>query len=298
MALSKLPAYVVERFPPVAYGLLVGLFFGSSVLVAHALGGGEWTGWAGAAVVLAVFFHLRVFDEHKDFDSDVAAYPERVLSRGDVTLKDLKIAGGVAIATEIGVAGLLGPKVAIAWGATFVFTLLMAKEFFVGEWLSKRLVLYAITHNPVVAGLAVVGWACTDAAWHPAFLAYVAMVSLGSLGFEVGRKFRMPGEEIPGVDSYTSVLGRKKALLLLWASMVGAVTSFAVLLRFLDEGFLARNWPEVMPLDGMGSVMVMLLAISPAILMVHKEAGAKKVETASTLVLLLCMLLSGAFAWP
>lgn len=298
MALSKLPSYVVERFPPVAYGLLVALFFGSATLVAHALGGGDHTGWAGGLVVLAVFFHLRVFDEHKDFDADVQAYPDRVLSRGDVTLRDLKIAGAVAIAAELGISIALGTNAALAWAATFVFTLLMAKEFFVGAWLNKHLVLYAVTHNPVVAGLAVVGWACTDAEWSPAFLAYVAMVSLGSLGFEVGRKFRLPHEEIEGVDSYTSVLGRTKALLLLWASMVGAVTSFAILLRFLPDGFLARNWPESMPLVGMGSVMMMLLAMAPAILMVHKEASAKRVETASTLVLLLCMLLAGAFAWP
>ena len=298
MALSKLPAYVVERFPPVAYGLLVALFFGSSALVAHALGGGEWTAWRGGLVVLAVFFHLRVFDEHKDYEGDVAAYPDRVLSRGDVTLRDLKIAGGVAIAVELLVSLSISGDATIAWAATFVFTLLMAKEFFVGDWLNKHLVLYAITHNPVVAGLAVVGWACTDAAWDPAYIAYIAMVSLGSLGFEVGRKFRLPDEEIEGVESYTSVLGRPKAFLLLWGSMVGAVASLAVLLRFLDQGFLARNWPDMLPLDGMGSVMVLLLAMAPAILMVHKGANAKRIETASTLVLLLCMLLSGAFAWP
>ena len=46
------------------------------------------------------------------------------------------------------------------------------------------------------------------------------------------------------------------------------------------------------------SVVVLLVAISPAALLVHRESAAKKVEGASTLVLFLCMLLSGAFAWP
>jgi len=299
MSLRNVPAYLNERFPPVAYTLLVALFFGSSVLVAHALGAGETTHWAGGVVVLLVFFHLRVFDEHKDFEDDVQAYPDRVLSRGDVTLKDLRVLGALAIAAELAICAWIGPRALIAWAATLIFTVLMLKEFFVSEWLSKRIVLYAITHNPVVAGLAMVGWACTDAAWHPAYLAYVAMISLASLGFEVGRKFRLPEEEVEGVDSYTSVLGRGKALLLLWAAMVGGVAGFAVLLRFLDGGWIAQNWPMegVLSLDGIGSVLVLMLCIAPAALMVHKEAAAKKVEGASTLVLFLCMLLSGAFAW-
>ncbi|HJN73536.1 MAG TPA: hypothetical protein QGF58_06335 [Myxococcota bacterium] len=300
MALRSVPAYLNERFPPVAYSILVALFFGSAALVSHAVGGGEATSWAGGVVVLLVFFHLRVFDEHKDFDGDVVAYPDRVLSRGDVTLRDLRVLGAIAIAVELAICAWIGPRALIAWAATLVFTLLMLKEFFVGQWLSKHIVVYAITHNPVVAGLALLGWACTDAGWHPAYLAYVAMISLASLGFEVGRKFRLPAEEIEGVESYTSVLGRGRALLLLWASMVGGVVAFAVLLRFLDGGWIARSWPLSGPwaIDGLGSVVVLLVAISPAALLVHRESAAKKVEGASTLVLFLCMLLSGAFAWP
>lgn len=299
MAFRHVPAYLNERFPPVAYTLLVALFFGSSVLVAHAVGGGDVTHWAGGVVVLLVFFHLRVFDEHKDFDGDVVAYPDRVLSRGDVTLKDLRVLGAIAIAVELALCAWIGPKALIAWAATLLFTVLMLKEFFVGAWLEKRIVLYAITHNPVVAGLALVGWACTDAAWDGAYLAYVAMISLASLGFEVGRKFRLPEEEVEGVPSYTSVLGRVRALALLWAAMIGGVVSFAVLLRFLDEGWIAQNWPlsGIFALDGVGSVLVLLLCIAPAALMVHRGSAAKKVEGASTLVLFLCMLLSGAFAW-
>ena len=76
---QRLGGYLLERFPPVAYTLLTVLFFGSSVWVAIALGGGELrpNGWLGAVVVWLVFLHLRIFDEHKDAEVDRAAHPER-----------------------------------------------------------------------------------------------------------------------------------------------------------------------------------------------------------------------------
>ena len=68
--------------------MLTALFFGSAAWVATALGGGELRpqGWAGAAIVWLVFLHLRIFDEHKDAAQDRQAYPDRLLSRGVVTL--------------------------------------------------------------------------------------------------------------------------------------------------------------------------------------------------------------------
>jgi 4-hydroxybenzoate polyprenyltransferase len=279
--LNNLPAYLKERFPPAAYGVLVALFFSSSVLVAHGLGGGETTAWSGAAVVLLTFFHLRVFDEHKDAKEDARAYPERVLSRGLVTLAELRVLGGLAIVTQFGLAIWIGSWAVWAWVGTYLFTLLMAKEFFVPTLLKPRIVLYAITHNPVVAGLALFGWACTDAAWDHGFLAYVAMVSLGSLGFEIGRKFRLPDEEIEGVESYTSALGRFRAMALLGFVVVATVGALGATLWLLGAG----------PWTGLA-----LLAAAPAAL-IRPAAKAKQVELGSTLVLLLGMLISGGVAW-
>ena len=280
--MKHLWAYLQERFPPIAYGVLVALFFGSAVLVANALAGDPRVGGhpAGAFVVFLVFFHLRVFDEHKDFDGDLKAYPDRVLSRGLITLKDLKILGALALLAELGLSAWIGPRALIAWALTLVFTLLMAKEFFVGAWLQKRLVLYAITHNPVVALLAVFCWACTEADWSWAFLAYVAMVSIGSLAFEVGRKFRLPSEEVPGVESYTSALGRPRAMGFLWTLFHLTAVSLGVLLLLMGD-----------------IVWIAALPVLPAIPLVLPASGAKKVELGATLVLFLAMLVSGIVAW-
>ena len=91
----RLGGWTRERFPPVVYTLLVVLFHAAAVLVARGLTAeGGWAPQA-AVVVWLVFLHLRVFDEHKDFEKDREAYPDRLLSRGVVTLTLLARVGAV-----------------------------------------------------------------------------------------------------------------------------------------------------------------------------------------------------------
>ncbi len=260
-----------ERFPPVPYTLLVVLFYGSAVAVARGIGGGGVEAWPGALVVLLVFFHLRVFDEHKDAEADAEAYPERLLTQGVVTrsLRGSLAAGAILI--EAAVSVFLGTAALAAWAATFAFTLAMRAEFGLGEWLRRRMVLYALTHNPVTALLAVYAWACSGAGWSPRFLAYIGFASLGSLAFEVGRKVRLPHEEIQGVESYTTALGRRGALGLLAACYGFAAICVVVLLGPTPVGLAVAGVP---------------LLVALATLLPVGTASASKVEAGASLYLL------------
>ena len=264
-------AYLLERFPPVPYSFLVVLFFGSAGAVARALGGGGGEAWPGALVVLLVFFHLRVFDEHKDAEADAGAYPDRLLTQGVVTLSLLGSLAAGAIFVEAAVSVWLGKAAAIAWFATFAFTLAMRAEFGLGDWLRARMVLYALTHNPVTGLLAVYAWACTGAAWDTRFVAYIGFASFGSLAFEVGRKVRLPAEEVPGVESYTTALGRRGALGLLAGSYV---------LAALCVGWLVG--PSLVGLAVAGVPLIVALAT----LLPLDRAPAKRVELGASLYLL------------
>ncbi|MFZ5482456.1 MAG: hypothetical protein ACOZNI_37180 [Myxococcota bacterium] len=270
-ALGRFGAYLAERFPIGPYAVLVIAFHGAGSLVAVRLGGGEVRLWAGLAVLLA-FFHLRVFDEHKDYAKDVVSHPERLLSRGVVTLSFLRVWGAGAILAGAAIAAACGTRALIAWAAMFAFTVAMRFEFGVGAWLNRSLLLYAITHNPVVAGLAMFTWASTGARWDPRYLLFVAAASFGSLAFEIGRKTRQPGEEIRGVDSYSSVYGRRQAGVMVHLCVAAAVASAVVLARAIDTGF----WPLV-PLGA---------AYMGARLYTGPERPAKKVELGSSIALL------------
>lgn len=280
--IHRIIGYLQERFPPGPYTVLVALFFGSAVWVAQGLTAAPSIPnpyvWLGAPVLWLVFFHLRVFDEHKDHRHDQNAYPDRLLSRGVVTLTLLTRLGMAAVLLQMVLSAWIGQTAVLAWTVTFGFTVAMRMEFGIGGWLNRHLLLYAITHNPVVGLLAVYAWACTGLAFANGFGLYIAAVSLGSLAFEMGRKLRLPSEEIPGVASYSSVLGRGRAGVLLMGVIIAAALCALGVTWMVGEG-----WGSVI-----GGVVVVLGALMGCIPCGSKPA--KAVENGSSIALLSSML--------
>jgi 4-hydroxybenzoate polyprenyltransferase len=237
-------------------------------------------------VVWLAFLHLRLMDEHKDHASDTLAYPDRLLSRGVVTLPLLRRLLVLVVLVEAGLAYLIGPTALLWWAAMFLFTLAMRVEFGVGRWLSQHIIVYAITHNPVVALLAIFSHAATGLAWNANFLFYVALVSVGSLAFEVGRKIRSPDEEIFGVESYSSALGRRGASWLL------------ALLVVLTEAFgVFTLWPMAEGASGAVAMGILWLGGAAAMIMGRPGQPAKRVELGASLLLLLSFVAVGVAAW-
>ncbi len=284
--LRGLWAWAWERFPPVVYTVLVALFWGSGARVATALGGGGRLAPAAAVVVLLVFLHLRIMDEHKDYDRDVITHPDRVLSRGLVTLPVLARLGVLAVAVEALVAASLGGRAFAWWAATFAFTLSMRFDhdplgLGIRPWLERHMAVMAFTHNPVVVPLALFVHASTGAPWRWGYLWFAALSSAGLLAFEFGRKTRRPEEEIPGVPSYTSTLGQRGARALL----AGVYAGLGIALAGLA---LALGRPPLVA--ALAAVLVPL----PGLLTCPGRQPAKRVEGAASAVLLLAFL---AAAW-
>ncbi len=282
----RLWGYAVERFPPVAYTVLVVLFAGSAFAIAGHLGGVQIpleTEIRAAMVVLLVFLHLRIMDEHKDAAGDLVAYPQRLLSRGVVTLPLLAKVGYLAVLLEMLLAFSISLNALMAWAACLVFTVLMKVEFGVGRWLNRHLVIYAVTHNPIVALLGVFLWVVTDTSWHPLLGLYLLGVSLGSLAFEVGRKIRLPAEEIAGVESYSSVLGITRANRMLRRIRVLASTCFGIMAWEMGDYVLVSVI--------LGSAMLVSSSI------VFGRLNAKKTEAVATIALLLDFVFVWVLAW-
>ena len=274
-------AYLNERFPPVVYTVLVLLFWASSVSVADGLNQSDFS-WDSAPVmpvVWLVFLHLRLFDEHKDADIDREAYPDRLLSRGVVTLPLLWRLALLSIGLEALISVYLGSVVLWAWGATLAFTLAMRAEFGVGEWLNSRMLLYAITHNPVVALLGLVCWASTGSPWQLGFGLYLLMVSLSSLVFELGRKIRLPEEEVTGVPSYSSTLGRHHAIRIL--------RGIGLLSVIIGVGVLWTLRPSEQMLYFGAGAFIHCCAFVALVVFSGQDSKASKVETGGSLFLLL-----------
>jgi hypothetical protein len=285
----RLGGYLAERFPPVVYTVLVTLFFGSALLLARAQdpgAQGQPEAWLGVLVVWLAFLHLRLMDEHKDFESDKLAYPDRLLSRGVVSLTLLgRLLVGVVLVEAV-LAWQLGLLAFQWWLVMFLFTLAMRYEFGVGAWLSRHILIYAITHNPVVALLAIFAHVATGLGWNANYLFYVGLVSMGSLAFEVGRKIRLPHEEIVGVPSYSSAFGRRGASWLL-AGLVLVTLVLGVL----------TLWPLAQGVTGAIAMATLWLGGASAIVLGRPGQPAKRVELGASLLLLLSFVSVGVAAW-
>lgn len=226
----RLWAYQAERFPLAKHGLLIAAYYSSNQFLARALTAPgramhyDLSTLLGALTLLGFFFHLRVFDEHKDYAEDLRHYPRRVLQSGLVTLRHLEVAGGLAIALQILCAALRGPGALAAWGVAFAFSLLMLREFFAREWLKARFLVYATTHLLVMPllSLMVFSFATGRYPWEaPAWFWLYAWVGFFvTFNWEVSRKIRAPEDEIEGVDSYTRVFGTYGAAYLVLAIRV------------------------------------------------------------------------------
>jgi 4-hydroxybenzoate polyprenyltransferase len=213
----RLRAYLAERFPLLNHGVLIVSYYSSNQFLAKVLTApGEPMRYnihslMGAVTVFCIFFHLRVFDEHKDYPDDSRHYPERILSRGLVTLDDLKVLGGIAIAIELTLGAVRGLPALVAVLIALGFSLLMLKEFFASSWLKRHFLVYATTHMMIMPLLALVifsfatgryPWEAPGWYWLYAFVGFFV-----TFNWEVSRKIRAPEQEIEGVDSYTKIFG-------------------------------------------------------------------------------------------
>jgi len=275
--------YLAERFPVAPYLVLIGaMVLGATAAACDGAGYPVQVGWEQLVVVvvlLLAFFHLRVFDEHKDYERDCLAHPERVLSTGRVTLRQLRQAAGAAITAQLLLAWGLGSTAFAYLILVLGFSVLMRYEFFVGSWLNRHIVLYALSHNPIVALMMVFSVTVTlqpmgGLDWSQEVIAYLLLASLTSLGFEVGRKLRAPEDELEGQDTYTAALGVARAV---------GFLSLVMVLSLLSAWSLLEFW---WTLGGATAVVALALSCAYRFVQTPTVAAAKACENITTLAAL------------
>lgn len=193
--MNNIARYFKERFPP-----LLAIFL-SAGYAAYLIGmwqriGGQIDGVLLTSFLVGISFlflllRQRILDEFKDYNHDRKNYPNRPLQRGLVTKRQLIIIGIVAFAGELGSILLISPLALAYYVPVLIYSLLMAKEFFVGEWLKKRQTLYFISHQSVYILLAL--WACMVFKVEFSLNAVIATIALVCVmaGAEIVRKYEV-----------------------------------------------------------------------------------------------------------
>ncbi len=214
---SRFKAYLDERFPLFSHGILIVSYYSSNQFLAFAL---EEPGHPmsyssnsiiGAIVLFCMFFHLRVFDEHKDYVEDMKFHPERILQRGLITLKDLRCFGAAAILFELVLCSICGFPALLAAVIAILFSALMLREFFVGAWLKRHFLLYAFSHMLIMPLFALMVFSITTSKypWEAPgwFWLYSFVGFFVTFNWEMSRKIRAPSDEVEGLDSYSKIFG-------------------------------------------------------------------------------------------
>jgi 4-hydroxybenzoate polyprenyltransferase len=213
--LLRLGAYLNERFP--AYQVVGQLpLFLSAFLAGQAFVGARPTVNLDAVVGFVAFvaytFAARALDDHKDFEHDSLHYPERVLQRGLITLRHLKVLGlGCVVVSLLGSLYIdqgLG-LVTLWWLVTVVsnniYQFWMMRHPETMRWIEERRVLLAFTFLPFWGlgslWIAQMGAKEHRLPWSAGWL--VVLWVVGPLLLEFARKSRAPEDERSTVVDYT-----------------------------------------------------------------------------------------------
>jgi 4-hydroxybenzoate polyprenyltransferase len=209
---ERFAAWAVTRFPPAVWMVLSVMFLDAALIGSRAAGHQPVAlapeDLAGLVAFVLFFLGIRVYDEHKDYESDRVHHTDRLTVTGVMPLSDLRRINAVALALQaaicIWIDRGLGPVVG-TWLITVAWSLLMLKEFFVSRWLQSHPVLYSVSHAGVMP-LAIV-WAVTIGARRlvsdPAVWWLCGLTVVSAFLLELCRKLRGPNDEEPGVESYT-----------------------------------------------------------------------------------------------
>lgn len=217
--LKKWFTFTWERFPPLSYIPFLSLYF-----IAHYVFSVDQNNHSLFPLLilylatLIFFFKLRLYDEVKDFDSDLKIYPDRPLSRGLLNHSSIYFGIFACIFFELTIFAMFGSVGLSALIIPVAYSLLMFKEFFVRKWIRSHLTLYAITHTFVSSlfSLALLSVLQSTYIWNLGVSSYIfALLSWCLFNiFEFGRKTFISSEEKKNVDSYSKIYGRFGASLL------------------------------------------------------------------------------------
>jgi 4-hydroxybenzoate polyprenyltransferase len=207
--------YQAERFPVVF--ILLTLF--PAILSSGAVTTGRFaavpTALALAASVLYLL-HIRIIDEHRDFEHDSAHHPARPMQRGTITKGELEKSDMAAMGIILAIGAFSGPLALFLACVMLLYSYCAGREFFLGERLRCHYFLYNAVNLVQMLFMQIFVYAIfADSLPFTALIAaHFAFTSIGTLILEFVRKIKIPGEDGSGKDTYTHHLGFRSSLVI------------------------------------------------------------------------------------
>lgn len=166
--------------------------------------------------LLLFMFHIRVLDEHKDYEFDSKFHKDRPVQRGLITLKELMIVDIIGILIIFIINFIFPIRAIIFLLIALGYTLIAGKEFFIKGWIRKRFYLYNFLNLLQLLFLQFYLYSLIDPNF--SFTNIILFVHFIFVLFNVGiiefaRKMKSKPEETGAKDTYSSRLGIKKSVI-------------------------------------------------------------------------------------
>ena len=245
-------------------------------------------------IIFMFFFQLRITDEFKDYEEDLKYRPYRPVQRGVISLKALGKIGIATIIIQIILAHVINPKLIYFMLLVWFYMFLMTKEFFIKNWLTERILIYALSHVVIMIFITLVivkgtGYILESHFLETLYLSvekygkniFIGLIPLFALNYlngivlEIGRKTRRADEEEYGVQTYSKLWGKKKAAVIL--SLLFAVEYFLVILG------LSYTYEKYFLFSGLVLLIILIISIYFMIKFLKKDLSGKIVESISGL---------------
>ncbi len=256
MNLKGWTALIQERFPPLSYGPMILVFCLANLTPNGILSKIYWLRILLVLILgFSYFLRLRLFDEIKDLDTDIAVNPRRPLARGAISVDEVKLGIFFLIALEGLLFGIFANGSWPFWLAPLGFSLLMYNEFFISKWIRPYLTRYAVSHTFVSVFMGLSLWAfaahATRVYTFESMLFFLSNWALFNL-FEFARKTFAPKEERKSVESYSKVFG-------LWGACFLSFSQLSIFILLVN-----RSWTSSWAIDfqsPIGRIYMALLSI-------------------------------------
>ncbi|MBC9245260.1 UbiA family prenyltransferase [Paracoccus sp. 11-3] len=214
----RLWIYQAERFPLQKTVPLLAVFSAASIAVSATLADRPLPGIGafatGFILAIAIFFQMRVCDEHKDLEDDFRYRPDRPIPRGLVSLRLVFALGLLSALVAVVAAWIWHPQVLWLLALVWLWLGLMTVEFGAPAFLKARPVLYLVSHMAIMP---LIDLLLTGIEWVPAgsmsphLWLFLALSFVNGCVLEIGRKLWAPENEIPGVETYSGLWGPRTA---------------------------------------------------------------------------------------
>ena len=255
-------------------------------------------------IIFMFFFQLRITDEFKDYEEDLKYRPYRPVQRGVISLKTLRKIGIATVIIQIILAHIINPKLIYFMLLVWIYMFLMTKEFFIKNWLTERILIYALSHVVIMIFITLVivkgtGYILQDYFSETLYLLlekyekniFIGLIPLFALNYlngivlEIGRKTRRTDEEEHGVQTYSKLWGRKKAVVVL--SLLFVIEYFLVILG------LAHTYEKYFFFGGLTLLVILIVSIYFMVKFLKKDLSGKIVETVSGLWIIFSSMCMG-----